>query len=77
MSRPKPTAEDLEEIKRRQAEWKQFRRENLFTQVKLAELLGISRRTVQLIEKGQVNSFPDTLRPFMTLKAKYDHEKVA
>ena len=49
MPRPKPTEEDLLERRTRREEWLKFRKDNLFTQVKLAEILEISRRTVQFI----------------------------
>ena len=50
MSRSKPTEEDLKDRDSRREEWRKFRKDHLFTQVKLAEVLGLSRRTVQLIE---------------------------
>lgn len=77
MARPKPTEEDLERRTRRQAEWVEFRKEYLFTQKRLAEILGISRRTVQQVEAGLVTPLPDTLRSFLTLKAKYSSGKAA
>ena len=75
MPRPKPSEEDLQEREVRKLEWQQFRKENLFTQVKLAEVLGISRRSVQLVEASRVSPFPGTLRKFLALKAKYEQEK--
>jgi len=42
---------------------------------KLAEVLGISRRSVQLVEASRVSPFPGTLRKFLALKAKYEQEK--
>jgi DNA-binding XRE family transcriptional regulator len=45
----------------------------LFTQKRLAEVLGISRRTVQMIEGERVERpHPDTLRAFLTLKIKHE-----
>ena len=77
MARPKPTEEDLATRETRRAEWKQFRKEYLFTQVRLAEVLGISRRTVQLIERGSVTPLARTLHRFKTLLAKYKNEEAA
>lgn len=61
----------------RRKEWTRFRKDNLLTQVKLAEVLGISRRTVQFIEAGELTPLASTLRQFRSLKAKYDAERVA
>jgi predicted transcriptional regulator len=72
MPRPKTTDADLQEREKRKKEWRQFRKEHLFTQVNLAEFLGISRRTVQLVEAGRVSPFPGTLRRFLALKAKHE-----
>ena len=77
MPRPKPTEEDLLERRTRREEWLKFRKDNLFTQVKLAEILEISRRTVQFIEAAELTPLMSTLRKFLALKAKYDAEKVA
>jgi transcriptional regulator with XRE-family HTH domain len=75
MPRPKPSEEDLQQRESRKQEWSQFRKKNLFTQVRLAEVLDISRRTVQLIESCRVSPFPGTLRKFLALKTKYEHEE--
>jgi len=64
MPRPKPTSSDLEERKQRSEVWKNFRSEFLLTQAKLAEVLEISRRTVQQIEAGVVTPSEVTLRKF-------------
>ena len=77
MPRPKPTEEDLKDREDRRQEWKKFRKDRLFTQTKLAEVLGLSRRTVQLIEAGKVSPFPDTLRKFWALKARHENGEVA
>jgi DNA-binding XRE family transcriptional regulator len=58
-------------------EWSTFRRRNLFTQAKLAETLGISRRTIQMIESARDNyPHPGTIRKFLTLKQNYGHRKI-
>ena len=77
MPRPKPSEEDLKEREQRRHEWVEFRKKNLFTQVRLAEVLELSRRTVQQIEAGKVSPWPETLRKFQALKAKYDRERAA
>jgi DNA-binding XRE family transcriptional regulator len=77
MPRPKPTKADLERREHRQHEWTEFRKEYMFTQVRLAELLGVCRRTVQLIEAGKVTPLPVTLRRFLALKARYKEGQVA
>lgn len=77
MPRLKPSKEDLKERELRRHEWVEFRRKNLFTQVRLAQVLELSRRTVQQIEAGKVSPWPETLRKFQALKAKYDRERAA
>jgi len=78
MTRAKPSSDELlssDELKRREKlamEWKLFRRNNLFTQKKLAEVMGVSRRTIQQIEGARVTPHPDTVREFLKLKSKYD-----
>jgi DNA-binding XRE family transcriptional regulator len=64
--------EDAEQRQQRAEEWKMFRRNNLFTQKRLAEVVGISRRTIQLVEYGAITPQPQTLRRFIKLKRKYD-----
>ena len=55
----------LEEERRKRAEvWRKFRKDYLITQTRLADLLGISRRTVQQIEAGTVTPHGETLRRF-------------
>lgn len=71
MARRKPTPEDLTRRVSRSEEWYSFRKDNLFTQLRLAEVLGLSRRTVQMIEAGKITPHPNTLRLFEALQAKY------
>lgn len=68
------TVEEVQEDGKRKiiaSEWRDFRERNLFTQAKLAEVLGTCRRTVQLIEGAKVTPHKSTLRQFEVLKAKY------
>ena len=71
MARRKPTPEDLTKRIIRANEWIDFRKDNLFTQIRLAEVLGLSRRTVQMIEAGKITPHPNTLRLFEALQSKY------
>jgi DNA-binding XRE family transcriptional regulator len=77
MPKQEPDEEDLKVRKARAQEWLEFRKNNLLTQKKLAEVLGASRRTIQEIEHARVSAYPITLRKFTALKAKYAVEKVA
>lgn len=64
----KSASDELRERKQRAVAWKKFRRDYLFTQRKLAEMVGVSRRTVQLIEAGKLTPRPSTLRLFATYR---------
>ena len=48
-----------------------FRRRHLMTQKRLAELLGISLRTVQFIEGGYVKPTYSTVGKFRALQARH------
>lgn len=56
-------------------ELKSFRRAHLFTQVSLAEVLGISRREIQYLENEHVSAGYTVLGKFRTLQAKYKEGK--
>ncbi len=61
------TREQLQERAQYALEWKQFRRNYLFTQAKLAEVLDCNRRTVTNVESCvTVRPHPDLLRGFVT-----------
>lgn len=72
MAKPKPCAFNLKDRKKRAEEWRQFRRNHLFTQTRLADIVGISRRTIQQIEAGKITPHPDTLRVFATFRKKHE-----
>jgi hypothetical protein len=72
MPRPKPTKEDFKEREQLAIEVRLFAKENLFTEIKLAEVLGISRRTLQMIKAGNVSPHPSTLRKWKALSEKYN-----
>jgi len=76
MPRPRPTGDDQKRRKKRADEWRKFRRDNLFTQKRLAEVMSnsvgeISRRTIQQIEAGRITPHPTTLRLFAIFKKRY------
>ena len=75
MARRKPTEEDLARRQVLAKEWIDFREEFIFTQIRLAETLGLSRRTVQMVESGKISPHPETLRKFNALAATHRNEK--
>jgi DNA-binding XRE family transcriptional regulator len=52
-----------------------FRQKYLFTQFSLAEHMGVSRRTIQMIEAGRVMPHPSTRRAFIELKRTFANQK--
>lgn len=77
MPRQKPSEDDLDDREKRAAEWKKFKKDNLFTEVRLAEILGVSRRTVQMVLAARVTPQPGTIRKWNALTLKYRRNKVA
>jgi citrate lyase synthetase len=71
MSKPKPTKTDMKKRKERAAEWRAFMRDLPITEKKLAECLGISRRTVQYIKACKVTPHSNTVMVFKAFKAKH------
>lgn len=71
MPRPKPTEEDLKEREGRAVEIREFLKTYKFTEVRLAEVLGVSRRTVQMMKAGRVSPHPVTVKTWEILKAKH------
>jgi DNA-binding XRE family transcriptional regulator len=68
---PTPTAE----MKQRAMEWQRFRTANMLSQKLLAEVTGISRRTIQNIEAAQECSpHQRVLDAFSKLQATYANE---
>ena len=55
--------------------WLRLRQDNLLSQVLLADILGISRRTVQAIEGGECIPRFSTQRAFKNHKEKLDRER--
>ena len=71
MPRAKPDKAEMKMREQRKQEWVKFRKDNLITQIKFADLLGVSRRTIQMVERNRVSPYPVTLRKFEALKTKY------
>jgi DNA-binding XRE family transcriptional regulator len=70
---PPPQTDEEEELRQRDKranDWKLFRRNNLFTQRRLAEIIGVSRRTIQLVEGAYITPHPQTLRRFEVFRLK-------
>jgi len=75
MPRPKPTEGELRERAERAAALTDFMKKNKFTEVKLAEALGISRRSIQMMKSGSVTPHPSTLHKLAALVAKHKKGK--
>ena len=75
MARPKRDNTSVEpEMKRLAVEFSQFRQDNNLSQKLLAEVIGISRRTIQSVEAGRILPHKQTLDAFEKLKLKYAAE---
>ena len=74
MGRPKREQDkDLtKEMIVRAQEWQGFREANKLSQKFLAEIIGVSRRTIQSIEAGQIIPQKATLEKFTKLQEKYE-----
>ena len=71
MPRPKPTEEDLKERKLRAVEMRAFMKNNKITEVRLQEITGISRRTIQMMRAGNVTPTYTTLRIWEQFRERY------
>lgn len=71
MARRKPDNDDLKAREVLASEMVDFRKNNIFTQKRLAEILVLSRRTIQMIEAGLITPHPSTITAFRELVAKY------
>ncbi len=74
MTTAKVSEGEKAERKLRAEEWKRFRQTSLITQRKLAERLGLSRRTIQQIEAAQVTPHISTLRRFDSFRQLHERE---
>lgn len=77
MAKRELVEQDLQDRTKRAEEWRSFRKNNLITQKKLSDILGISRRTIQQIEAGIITPHNSTLRIFAAYAAKYKAENAA
>ena len=75
MPRRKPNAKDLQERELLAEEMKQFREDNLLKQITLAEVMDVSRRTIQMIESASITPHPQTVKAFKDLVLKYKKAK--
>lgn len=75
MPRRKPNAKDLEAREVLSQEVKDFRRDNIMNQKTLAEVLNLSRRTIQMIEGGAITPHPATIQVFRDLAEKHRKAK--
>jgi len=75
MPRRKPNEDDLKAREELAAEVIAFRKNNLFNQKKLAEILDLSRRTIQMIESGLITPHPATLDAIRMLFNKHKEAK--
>jgi len=69
------TEEVLEERKKRAQELKDFMVNNKFTERRLGEIVGVSRRSIQMIKAARITPHLDTLRRLETLYLKYKSNK--
>lgn len=75
MARQKPSVTDLQEREERAERLRVFLKTNLFSEIKLAETTGISRRTLQMIKAAKITPHPDTLRKLTTIFHRYEANK--
>jgi predicted transcriptional regulator len=71
MSRPKPTKDDLKDREKLAIAVKKFAKENLFTEVKLADVMGVSRRTIQMIKAAKVSPNQETMKKWRRIIEQY------
>ena len=74
MGRHKKDTTPTAEMKQRALEWQRFRTANMLSQKLLAEVIGISRRTIQSVEAGLLVPQERTLDAFKALQMKYEAE---
>lgn len=75
MARSKRDAAEAEpEMQRLAIEFSEFRSQNNLSQKLLAELIGVSRRTIQSVEARRIVPQKATLKKFEDLREKYAQE---
>ena len=77
MPRLKPTEDELKERRARAVALTKFMKDNKFTEVKLAEATGVSRRSIQMMKSGSVTPHPATLHKLASLVAKHRKGKAS
>jgi transcriptional regulator with XRE-family HTH domain len=71
---PKETPEVIEEREKLAQKLKDFMKNNLFTEKKLADVVGASRRTIQMIKAAAATPHESTLEKLEKLFLKYRRE---
>lgn len=74
MPRRKVNQKEILERENLAQDFKAFMTRFKFTEVRMGELLNVSRRTIQMIRAGKVNPKQPTLLKFSAIKAKYESE---
>jgi DNA-binding XRE family transcriptional regulator len=76
MARPKRVIDTSvkKEMNSIASQWRRFRSANALSQKFLAEITGVSRRTIQSIESGAILPQQRTLDAFESLRVKYESE---
>lgn len=72
MARPKTTADGFRERETLGAEVKAFMETYKFTELKMAETLGISRRSMQMLKAGRIKPHAETLKRWEVISSKYE-----
>lgn len=71
MPRRKPDDDDLKAREVLANRVTSFRKQYLMTQKKLADILELSRRTIQMVEAAKITPHPATIQAFEDLVKKY------
>jgi len=74
MGGPKSTPEVIEERKKLAQKLKDFMHNNLFTEKRLGEICGISRRSIQILKAANATPHQSTLDKLERLFLKYKKE---
>ena len=72
MARPKTTADGFREREALGIEVKAFMEAHKFTELKMAETLGISRRSMQMLKAGRIKPHAETLKRWEIISSKYE-----
>lgn len=72
MARPHLDDEDILERELLGKEVKAFMETHKFTELKMAETLGISRRSMQMLKAGRIKPHAETLKRWEIISSKYE-----